>query len=40
MITSCIINNYKINNYLDFNHPHQIKIRKIFEKFSKKNKIK
>tara|TARA_B100002052_G_scaffold223769_1_gene205873 strand:+ start:154 stop:1146 length:993 start_codon:yes stop_codon:yes gene_type:complete len=34
MLTSCIINDYKINNYLKFNHPHQVKIRKIFEKFS------
>ena len=39
MITSCIINNYNKKNYLDFNHPHQISIRKIFEKFSN-DKIK
>ena len=34
MITSCIMNNYNTKNYLEFNHPHQIKIREIFEKFS------
>ena len=39
MITSCIINNYNNKNYLDFDHPHQISIRKIFEKFSN-DKIK
>ncbi len=39
MITSCIINNYNKKNYLDFDHPHQISIRKIFEKFSN-DKIK
>ncbi len=39
MITSCLINKYKIDNYLDFNHKHQIAIRKIFENFSNK-KIK
>ncbi len=39
MITSCIINKYKINNYLEFTHPHQKKIRDILEKFSN-SKIK
>ena len=34
MITSCLINNYNLNSYLAFEHPHQKKIRKIFEKFS------
>ena len=34
MISSCLVNNYNTKNYLDFNHPHQIKIREIFEKFS------
>jgi len=34
MITSCLMNNYSKNNYLDFNHPHQISIRKVFEDFS------
>ncbi len=34
MITSCKMNKYKTSNYLNFNHPHQIKIREIFEKFS------
>ncbi len=36
MISSCLINNYDVDNYLDFNHPHQISIRKIFERFTKK----
>ena len=34
MITSCIVNKYSVKNYLEFNHPHQLKIREIFEKFS------
>jgi len=34
MISSCIQFNYDIDNYLNFDHPHQIKIRKVFEKFS------
>ena len=38
MITSCIINNYSTKNYLKLNHPHQLNIRRIFEKFSS-NKI-
>ena len=42
MLTSCLFNNHNITNYLDFNHPHQKKIRKVFNKFtetkiSKKN---
>jgi L-asparaginase II len=42
MLTSCIVNNFPIKNYVDFNHPHQINIRKVFSKFteniiSKKN---
>ncbi len=42
MLTSCIINNFPIKNYVDFNHPHQINIRKVFSVFteniiSKKN---
>lgn len=36
MITSCLINGYSTKNYLEFNHPHQIKIRNIFEKFTGK----
>ena len=39
MISSCIINNYDTKNYLKFDHPHQIKIREVFKKFSEK-KIK
>ncbi|MBS56264.1 MAG: hypothetical protein CMP16_00135 [Rickettsiales bacterium] len=38
MLTSCVVNNYNIKNYLNFNHPHQIKIRNILELFSE-NKI-
>ncbi|MDC0625121.1 asparaginase [Alphaproteobacteria bacterium] len=34
MLTSCIVNNFPIKNYVDFNHPHQISIRKIFSKFT------
>ena len=42
MLTSCLINNQDITNYLDYNHAHQKNIRKIFNKFtesklSKKN---
>ena len=36
MLTSCIANNFPIKNYLDFDHPHQINIRKIFSKFTEK----
>ena len=42
MLTSCIVNNFSIKNYVDFDHPHQKNIRKVFSKFtedtiSKKN---
>jgi len=42
MLTSCLLNNHSITNYLDFNHPHQKNIRNVFNKFtesklSKKN---
>ena len=41
MLTSCLYNNHSITNYLDFNHPHQKNIRKVFNftetKLSKKN---
>jgi len=42
MLTSCLINNQSINNYLDYNHSHQKDIRKVLNKFtetklSKKN---
>src|SRR6056300_2010164 len=42
MLTSCIVNNFPIKNYVDFDHPHQKNIRKVFSKFtedviSKKN---
>ncbi len=34
MLTSCLINNQSINNYLDYNHTHQKNIRKVFNKFT------
>jgi len=34
MLTSCVVNNFPIKNYLDFDHPHQINIRKVFSKFT------
>ncbi len=34
MLTTCLENNYRLDSYLDFKHPHQKKIRYIFEKFS------
>ena len=34
MLTSCLINNQSINNYLDYNHKHQKNIRKVFNKFT------
>ena len=42
MLTSCLVNNHSITNYLNYNHVHQKNIRKIFNKFtetklSKKN---
>ena len=40
MISSCLMHNYNLSSYLEFDHPHQINIRKIFEKFSEKNKQK
>lgn len=36
MITSCLKSNYDMKYYLDFHHPHQIKIRKVFQKFTSK----
>ena len=34
MLTSCMANKYKIEKYLDFNHPHQREIREVFNKFT------
>ncbi len=34
MLTACKLNKFSINDYLDFNHPHQINIRSIFSKFT------
>ena len=36
-IDSCIVNNFPIKNYVDFEHPHQINIRKVFSKFTEDN---
>ena len=38
MITSCIMKNYEIKNYLNFDYPHQIEIRKYLKNFLKKIK--
>ena len=40
MLTACKINKYSIDNYLDFDHPHQISIRQIFSKFTEKKILK
>ena len=42
MLSSCLVNNYNLNNYLETNHPHQKKIRDVLElymnkKINKKN---
>ena len=34
MLTSCLVNNHSITNYLDYNHTHQRNIRKILNKFT------
>ena len=34
MLTSCLVNNQSIKDYLDYNHIHQKNIRKIFNKFT------
>ena len=34
MISSCLRNKYTLENYLDFSHLHQIKIRKVLETFT------
>ena len=36
MLTSCLVNNQSITNYLDYNHVHQKNIRKIFNKFTER----
>ena len=40
MLSSSIVNCYKINDYLDLNHPHQIKIREILKNFTESNIVK
>ena len=34
MLSSCIVNDFPIKDYVDFNHPHQKNIRKVFSKFT------
>ena len=34
MLSNCLVNKFNIQNYLDFNHPHQKKIRDIFTIFT------
>ena len=34
MLSATLVNKHELENYLDFNHPHQIQIRNILEKFS------
>ena len=40
MISSCIQFNYDIDNYLNFDHPHQIKIREFLKNFQNQRFIK
>ena len=40
MLTSCLINNQSIKNYLDYNHTHQKNIRKVFNKFTETKLLK
>ena len=34
MLTACKLNKFSINDYLNFDHPHQVNIRSIFSKFT------
>jgi L-asparaginase II len=34
MLTACKLNKYSINDYLNFDHPHQQNIRSVFSKFT------
>ena len=40
MLSCCLVNNYPIDNYLEFDHPHQNNIRNIFNKFTESKIIK
>ena len=40
MLTACKINKYSIEDYLDFDHPHQINIRYVFSEFTEKKILK
>ncbi len=40
MLTSCLINNQTIINYLDYNHLHQKNIRRVFNKFTETKLLK
>ena len=37
MLSSCLVNKLPIKNYLDFDHPHQESIRKVFSIFTESN---
>ena len=40
MLSGCLVNKYPIENYVDFDHPHQNNIRSIFSKFTESKIIK
>lgn len=40
MLSSCLMNKHSINDYVNFYHPHQIKIRNIFSKFTESKILK
>ena len=40
MLTACKLNKFPIDNYLDFDHPHQINIRSVFAKFTEEEILK
>ena len=40
MLTSCLVNNRSITNYLDYDHIHQKNIRKVFNKFTESKILK
>ncbi len=40
MLSNCIINKFSKKNYVNFDHPHQKKIREIFSKFTENKIIK
>ena len=40
MLSNCVINRYPIKNYVNYDHPHQKKIRAVFSKFTEKKVMK